>query len=122
MEDSTDTEKSLEPDALKELPTSGYGLFSVVLGAIFFGSMVVFSFNAGIITLASESGIFETEPILGILTSYLSTGGPASIIGIAFGIAGFRQSDRSNILPIWGLVLNFINLNGALLCFVVINL
>lgn len=109
--------------ALKEnLPTSGYGLFSTVIGAVFFTSMLVFALNAGIIVLASDTGILETKEIVGIFYGYLTSGGPGSILGIAFGIAGFMQKDRSKVLPCWGLILNFINLNGAILCLVIINL
>ena len=125
MEENTENsnvENNAEKVVITEFPSSGYGLVSVIIGAVFFGSMIVFAFNVGIITMTSETGILETGDIVSILYSYLTTGGPGSVVGIAFGVAGFMQKDRSKFLPCWGLVLNFINLNGAIFALVTLNL
>ncbi len=118
----SEIQENAAPAVTKELPVSGYGLVSIVIGAIFFGSMLVFVLNAGIIVSTSDTGILDTKEIVGIIYSYLVTGGPASILGIAFGVAGVMQKDRSKVLPYWGLVINFINLNGAVLCMVILNI
>jgi len=102
------------------LPTSGYGVVSIALGALFFLSMVVFAFNAAILKNTNPEGILDNEAIVLILKNYLFTGGPASIIGLIFGIKGIMHEGRSKVLPGWGLFFNFINLNGSLLCLIIL--
>lgn len=117
--ETINSSEGIAPDQLKP---SKSGFVSLGIGAVFFGSMIVLVLQASTLVLTNEAGILEIDGMRSMINSYMITAAPWSLIGVAFGVFGFRQPDRSRVFAGWGLVLNFINLNGALLCLVILSI
>lgn len=104
----------LDDDDLPPRKHSGYGIASfviaVVVGLLEFVLIVV----AGVIEASTPGGMDENSPIAILLGLGLFGGLLADVFGMALGIAGLCQANRSKVFAVLGLVFGTVVLLGVL--------
>ncbi len=105
----------------KVLKHAGYGICSFVLSAVMVVALIIFAFNAAIIKMTSPDRLLEIVPVIKQMNRFGTSASVVSVLGLVLGGVGLLQKNRSKIFSVFGLVLNLVILQVAVLCVVLSN-